>query len=138
MFQKEKLMAVRKRKNEKSKSETKNDDKSDQNIQEPSSKLSIICLGKLVDPLTFTKPYHHYKQKGKISAGTARWYNYERLSKSDVFRRRAVASVYIIQSVRPMACQITKQLGNSQEIQASEQAHAFATPTQSLKDAIIV
>ena len=47
-------MAVRKRKNEKSKSETKNDDKSDQNIQESSSKLSIICLGTLVDPLTFT------------------------------------------------------------------------------------
>lgn len=39
-------MAVRKRKNEKSKSETKNDDKSeiDQQVQKSSSKLSIICL----------------------------------------------------------------------------------------------
>lgn len=43
-------MAVRKRKNEKSKSEAKNDDKSenDEQIQKSSSKLSIICLGKLV------------------------------------------------------------------------------------------
>ena len=45
-------MAVRKRKNEKSKSETKNDDKSgnDEQIQKSSSKLSIICLGKLAKP----------------------------------------------------------------------------------------
>ena len=45
-------MAVRKRKNEKSKSETKNDDKSenDEQIQKSSSKLSIICLGKLANP----------------------------------------------------------------------------------------
>ena len=45
-------MAVRKRKNEKSKSETKNDDKSenDEQVQKSSSKLSIICLGKLAEP----------------------------------------------------------------------------------------
>ena len=45
-------MAVRKRKNEKSKSETKNDDKSenDEQLQKSSSKLSIICLGKLANP----------------------------------------------------------------------------------------
>ena len=45
-------MAVRKRKNEKSKSETKNHDKSenDEQLQKSSSKLSIICLGKLPNP----------------------------------------------------------------------------------------
>ena len=45
-------MAVRKRKNEKSKSEVKNDDKSenDEQIQKSSSKLSFICLGMLAKP----------------------------------------------------------------------------------------
>ena len=46
-------MAVRKRKNEKSKSEPKNDDKSenDEQLQKSSSKLSFICLGMLAKPL---------------------------------------------------------------------------------------
>ena len=45
-------MAVRKRKNEKSKSEPKNDDKSenDEKLQKSSSKLSFICLGMLAKP----------------------------------------------------------------------------------------
>ena len=45
-------MAVRKRKNEKSKSEVKNDDKSenDEQLQKSSSKLSFICLGMLAKP----------------------------------------------------------------------------------------
>lgn len=46
-------MAVRKRKNEKSTAEPKNDDKSenDEQLQKSSSKLSFICLGMLVKPL---------------------------------------------------------------------------------------